>query len=148
MEEMAMARFLVGLDGSEGSRRTALFAARRARAEGAELVLAHVVDWSPYEVLTPEELSERPVEHRKEVEQALATIVDPVAEAVAEPDLAIQKVVRHGHTAESLIDLVEELSVDQVFTGRRGRSRVASLLFGSVSGALVQICPVPITVVP
>jgi nucleotide-binding universal stress UspA family protein len=32
--------------------------------------------------------------------------------------------------------------------GRRGQSTIATLLFGSVAGTLVQIAPVPVTVVP
>ena len=51
-----MGTFLVGVDGSEGAQRAAQFAAKRARAEGFLLILAHVVDWSPYEFLTPEEV--------------------------------------------------------------------------------------------
>ncbi len=39
---------LVGIDGSEGSSRVAHFAAARAQAGGARLVLVHVVEWSPY----------------------------------------------------------------------------------------------------
>ena len=32
--------------------------------------------------------------------------------------------------------------------GRRGLSRLQTMLFGSVAGSLVQISPVPVTVVP
>ncbi len=53
--------FLVAVDGSEGAERGAHFAAARARAEGARLHLLYVVDWSPYDVLTPRELQTRPV---------------------------------------------------------------------------------------
>ncbi|MFH0945015.1 MAG: universal stress protein [Planctomycetota bacterium] len=143
-----MAVFLVGADGSEGARRAAQYAARRARAEGARLILAHIVDWSPYELLTPEELSERPVEHRKEIADATSGILQPLADELGGGDLGIELVVRHGHTSECLCALAKERDVDQMFTGRRGRSLVALLLFGSVSGSLVQMSPVPITVVP
>ena len=143
-----MTTFLVGVDGSDGAQRAAEYGAKRARAEGARLILAHVVDWSPYEFLTPEELSERPVEHQEEIEEAMTGILRPLEEAIGGSGLEIETMVKHGHPAERLCDLADELAVDQLFTGRRGRSRVASLLFGSVSGALVQMCPVPITVVP
>ena len=143
-----MTTFLVGVDGSEGAQRAAEYAAKRARAEGARLILAQVVDWSPYEFLTPEELSERPVELREEIEEATTGILKPLEEAIGGAGLEIEMLVKHGHPAERLCELADELGVDQVFTGRRGRSRVTSLLFGSVSGALVQMCPAPITVVP
>ena len=143
-----MVTFLVGIDGSEGAKRAARYAAKRARSEGVVLILAHVVDWSPYEFLTPEELSERPVEHREEVDAAMAGILQPLADELAGDGLKIEMEVVHGHPSERICELAEERKVDQVFTGRRGRTRVVALLFGSVSGSLVQICPVPITVVP
>lgn len=143
-----MTTFMVGVDGSDGARRAAEYAAKRAKASGARLVLVHVVDWSPYELLTPEELSSRHVEHEEEVAEALAKILQPLEDAIAGEGLQIEKMVRHGHATERLCELAEELGADQLFTGRRGQSRVKALLFGSVSGSLVQMCPVPITVVP
>lgn len=143
-----MNKFLVGMDGSDGARRAAEFAAKRAKVSGAQLVLLHVVDWSPYELLTAEEISSRHVEREKEVADSKAKILQPLADEFAADGIEVEVVVHHGHAAERISELAEELEVDQVFTGRRGRSRVKSLLFGSVSGSLVQMCPVPITVVP
>ena len=140
--------FLAGVDGSDGSRRAVEFAAKRAAAERAKLVLVHVVDWSPYEVLTPEELESRPVDREHEITRAREEILEPMAAAIAEHGLDVELIVRHGHASETVCRLAEELGIDQVFTGRRGRSKVSAFLFGSVSGGLVQACPVPVTVVP
>ena len=140
--------FLVGVDGSDGARRAAEYAARRAQAEGAQLILAHVVDWSPYEVMTPEDMDSRPVERQKEIDEALGKILQPLAKHLATFGVEAELVVHHGHVAECMCEIARERNVAQVFTGRRGRSRLSSLLFGSVSGSLVQVCPVPITVVP
>ena len=52
-------KFVVGYDGSEESRRAVDFAASQAKTSGAGLVVAHVLEWSPYSFLTPEELAER-----------------------------------------------------------------------------------------
>jgi nucleotide-binding universal stress UspA family protein len=57
-------------------------------------------------------------------------------------------VVRHGHAAEALSTLSVEYGAAQIFIGRRGVYRIAAMLFGSVAGSLVQISPVPVTVVP
>ncbi len=143
-----MTTFLVGVDGSEGAQRAAQYAAKRARAEGALLIIAHVVDWSPYEFLTPEELADRPIELREEIEEATSGILQPLADELGGDGLEIELEVVHGHPSERMCELAEEREATQVFTGRRGRSRVVRLLFGSVSGSLVQMCPVPITVVP
>jgi nucleotide-binding universal stress UspA family protein len=50
--------------------------------------------------------------------------------------------------AEVLCELAQERGVAQIFSGRLGRGRFKSLLFGSVAGSLVQVSPVPVTVVP
>ena len=141
--------FLVGVDGSDGSRRAALFAAERARGEGARLLLVHVVDWSPYEVLTPQELESRHVDRQREIDDSTREILGPLVEAVKQGgDLEVESLVRHGHAGEVICQLAKDRGVTQVFTGRRGRTKLGALLFGSVSGTLVQVCPVPLTVVP
>jgi len=142
------ALFLVGIDGSEGARRAAEFAARRARAEGGRLLLVHVVEWSGHEMLTPEQLAERHVEREHEIQQARERILAPVAAALEGVGVAVETLVRHGHVTEVLCALAKERGVTQVFSGRRGHSRIAALLFGSVAGSLVQVSPVPVTVVP
>jgi nucleotide-binding universal stress UspA family protein len=57
-------------------------------------------------------------------------------------------VVRHGHPAETLCDLGAERGASHLLVGRRGQSRVRTLLFGSTPGNLIQITTVPVTVVP
>ncbi|MGI9386726.1 MAG: universal stress protein, partial [Methyloligellaceae bacterium] len=62
--------------------------------------------------------------------------------------VGVDAVVHHGHPAETLVDLAKEHDAAQIFIGRKGHSRIATLLFGSVAGSLVQTSPVPVTVVP
>ena len=147
-----MTIFLVGVDGSEGARRAALFAARRARAENARLLLVHIVESTHYPMMLPEEFPPQLVGQHEESESALQYVLQPVKDAVKEAveaeDLEIELLVRHGYPAIRLAELAREFRVDQVFTGRQGRSRMAALIFGSVSRELVRSCPVPITVVP
>lgn len=144
---MAKTTFLVAVDGSEGSRRAARFAAERARASGASLHLLHVIDWSPYEVLTPRELEVRHTERERELKHVRETILAPLSDEVGR-GLDVIGEVRHGHPAEVICQVAGESGATQVFAGRRGRSKVKALLFGSVTGSLVQTCPVPLTVVP
>ncbi len=140
--------FLVAVDGSEGSARAVEFAATRAKAGGAKLVLAHIIEWSPYSFHTPEELAERHRRREEEIERAQATVLDPVSRSLSGQGLSVETVVRHGHTAETLVEIAEAHGVAQIFVGRRGLSRMQAMLFGSVAAALVQISTVPVTVVP
>ena len=140
--------FLVAVDGSEGSLRAAEFAAERALAGKTRLVLAYVIEWSPYSFHTPDELAERHKRREEEIERAQGTVLDPVAKSVKDKGCDVETVVRHGHPAQTLVELAEAHQAAQIFIGRKGESRVASLLFGSVAGSLVQASPVPVTVVP
>jgi len=140
--------FLVAVDGSAGSDRAVDFATERALAGKAKLVLAHVIEWSPYSFHTPEELAERHGRREEEIARAQSTVLGPVAESVRARGADVDLVVRHGHTAETLANLAGEVGASQVFIGRKGESRVAALLFGSVTASLVQTSPVPVTVVP
>ena len=140
--------FLVAVDGSEGGARAVACAASRAKAEGAKLVLAHIIQWSPYSFHTPEELAERHKRREEEIERAQSTVLDLVKRSLDGQGLQAETVVRHGHTAESLVAVAEEKDVAQIFIGRLGEARMKTLLFGSVAAALVQTSPVPVTVVP
>jgi nucleotide-binding universal stress UspA family protein len=138
---------LVGVDGSEASRRAADFAAARARASGARLFVAYVIEWSPYSFNTPEENEQRHKRREEEIARAQAHLA-PLLSDLRAAGLEVEGVVRHGHAAETLSVLAGEYGVVQIFIGRRGVSRIAAMLFGSVAGSLVQISPVPVTVVP
>jgi nucleotide-binding universal stress UspA family protein len=138
---------LVGTDGSDASRRAADFATLRAKASGARLVVAYVIEWSPYTFNTPEENEQRHKRREEEIARAEAHLAPLLGELRA-AGLEVEGVVRHGHAAETLSALAVEYDAAQIFIGRRGVSKIAAMLFGSVAGSLVQISPVPVTVVP
>ena len=139
---------LVGIDGSDGSRRAAEFAAARAKLSGARLIVAYVIEWSPYTFNTPEENEERHKRREEEIERAHTQLLDPMVETLKGTGIDVEGVVRHGHAAQVLTGLAKEYNVVQVFIGRLGHSTLKSLLFGSVASHLVQTCSVPVTVVP
>ncbi len=140
--------FLVAVDGSEGSDRAVEFATERALAGKAKLILAYIIEWSPYSFHTPEELAERHGRREEEIERAQTKLLGPVTESLKSKGVEGEQVVRHGHTSETLAKLAGEYDASQIFIGRKGESRIASLLFGSVTASLVQTSPVPVTVVP
>jgi nucleotide-binding universal stress UspA family protein len=141
-------KLLVAVDGSDCGRRALHAAVDQAKLTHAGLVLTYVIDWSPYSFHTPEELSERHKRRESEIERATSSVLKPEASALADTGLVIETVVRHGKIAETLVDLAKEYGVSQIYVGRIGESRVRSMIFGTVTAALVQTSPVPVTVVP
>ncbi len=140
--------YLIAFDGSDASERALAFGAARARGSGARLVLAHVLEWSPYSFLSAEEVAERHKRRTEEVGRAETVILDPVCKRLRAEGLTVDAIVRYGHVAEVLGDLAKEFGATQMMVGRTGEKGLQARLFGSVAGTLAQIAPVPCTIVP
>jgi nucleotide-binding universal stress UspA family protein len=141
-------KILVALDGSDGSKRALSAAAQHARLTNSDLVLAYVIDWSPYSFHTPQELEERHKRRESEIERANDSVLNPEIAALEAEGINVETVVHHGKIAETLLELGDQHGISQIYIGRRGESRMHTMIFGSVSAALVQTSSVPVTVVP
>jgi len=141
-------KILVALDGSDGSKRALSAAAQHARLTNSGLVLAYVIDWSPYSFHTPQELEERHKRRESEIERANDSVLNPEIAALEAEGISVETVVHHGKIAETLLELGDQHGISQIYIGRRGESRMHTMIFGSVSAALVQTSSVPVTVVP
>ena len=140
--------YLIAYDGSAASERALTFGAARARAAGARLLLAHVLEWSPYSFLSAEEVAERHKRRNEEVGRAETVILEPVRTKLTGQGLSVETVVRYGHVAEVLGELAKEYGATQIIAGRTGEKGLQARLFGSVAGTLAQVAPVPCTIVP
>ena len=141
-------RILVAIDGSECSKRALDTAVSHAKLTGSSLILAYVIDWSPYTFNTPEENEQRHNRRQSEISRAQESVLDPEASSLENSGLEIKTVVRHGKIAQTLVDLTKEHEVGQIYIGKIGESRMQSMIFGSVTLALVQASRVPVTIVP
>ncbi|MFZ7089735.1 universal stress protein [Primorskyibacter sp. 2E233] len=141
-------KFVVGFDGSEAANRALAFATGRAHAQGGSVVIAHVLEWSPYSFLTPTELEERHKRRKEEMQRAETAILAPAKAAAEKSGVQIETVIKYGHIAETICKIAEAEGATQIVLGRDGHSSFGSRVFGSVAGSLVQIAPVPCTIVP
>lgn len=141
-------KFVVGYHGSVSSRRALEFAVDRARAQGGTIVLAHVLEWSPYSFLTASELEERHKRRREEMERAEKAITSTVVAELQDSGMPVETMIRYGNTADLLCRIAKEVNAVQIVIGRDGQSAIGARVFGSVAGALVQTAPVPCTIVP
>jgi len=141
-------RIVVGYDDS-GSAKSALeFAMNLTKTQGGSIVVAHVLEWSPYSFLTPTELEERHMRRREELERANAALLAPLVESLKDSGVAISTALKYGHISETLCEIATQEGADQIVVGRTGSSGLSSRLFGSVAGSLAQSAPVPVTIVP
>ena len=139
---------LVGTDGSECSIRSVEYASKWAKVAHSHLYVAHVIHWSPYSFSTPEENAERHMRRESELERAQSQIIDPIVTDLRSEGVDAEGVIRHGHPAETLSELANELSATNIIIGRKGQSLIRAKLFGSIASTLVQIADHPVTVVP
>ena len=139
---------VVGYDASTSGNRALEFALNEAKSKGANVLIAHVLEWSPYSFLTPEELEERHKRRGEELARAEQAVLGPVVEKAKAIGVSADTELRYGHIAETLCAIADEKSASQVVIGRTGHSELASRLFGSVAGTLAQASPVPVTIVP
>ncbi|MGR3761858.1 universal stress protein [Roseobacteraceae bacterium NS-SX3] len=141
-------KIIVGFDDSDSAKAALNFAAGVAKDRGFALVVAHVLEWSPYSFLTPQELEERHKRRKEELDRAEAALLEPVRKELEDRGVSVETVLRYGHIAETLVDLIKETGATHLVIGRTGHSALSSRLFGSVAGTLAQAAPVPVTIVP
>ena len=139
---------LIGIDGSKAGEHAVNFAVSQAKSGNTRLVLAYVVEWSPYTFNTPEENEQRHLRRKEEIKTAQDRVLDPILQSLVGQGVKALGVVRHGQVADVLLQIAKEHGVAHIVVGRIGHSGIKSLLFGSVATKLIQLAHVPVTIVP
>lgn len=125
-------RLVVGLDGSDGSRRALDWTIDLARGAGAEVVAVHALG-----------IDATGEDRRRAEEQVRGEWSEPLRAAGVSHTVHVEWV----DPRTALIAAAKE-DADLVVVGRRGLGPIRSLLLGSVSGYLVRYAEQPIAVVP
>ena len=142
-----MQRVVVGVDGSENSRRALAWALDEALARNACLDVVHT--WEPPRVVGFGTLaSGGAILGRNPYEEQARLLLDlMIAGASAEElPIPIDAIAVHGSAATALLKTAR--GADLIVVGSRGRGGFAGLLLGSVSQQVVQHAPCPVVVVP
>jgi nucleotide-binding universal stress UspA family protein len=141
-------KIVVGLDGSASGERAVAYAKKMANLIGAcELVLVHVIEWSPYTFQTPEENEMRHKRREEELAQATSRIIDPAVAALKKEGFTARGVVRHGDVADLLNKVAEAEGADLIIVARASEAGLEQRIFGSSTVSLVTPACVPVTVV-
>ncbi|MGD8808702.1 MAG: universal stress protein [Gammaproteobacteria bacterium] len=153
----AVNHILVPTDGSAGALKAAAFAGELARALKARvsLLFVHAEEvmmsyaWgpgdypagSPYGALSMEDV--RNMLEQRAREKDLPETVSALGKLPQEP----QSTLVWGHPAEEICRFANEHDVDLVVMGSHGRSGLKRVLLGSVSHAVANEAPCPVTIV-
>lgn len=140
-----MLKILLPVDGSTLAMRAVQYAIELTR-QGllAEFVLANVqAPASLYEMVVVHDASAL---HKVSI-SAGAHLLAAAQAMLADAGLRFESEVVSGDPAHELIDLVERYACDAIIMGAHGSSALHHTLIGSVSQAVVQAAPVPVTLV-
>lgn len=139
---------VIGLEGAGTGERALTFAKNLATKVGdRELLVAYVIEWSPFTFQTAEENAQRHKRREEELALANSRIIAPAIKALADAGFTAKGVVQHGNVAETLNEIAKEHGGTQIVFGRASASGFSKRIFGSSTQNLVMHADVPVTVV-
>jgi nucleotide-binding universal stress UspA family protein len=139
-------KILIPVDDSDAARHATEHAVRMARdADGIELTLLHVrSDPEFYGELAP--LDYQALERaRREAQQKLLAKALEHARHNGAAQVSIH--AAQGAAADEIVRIAQEKGADQIVMGSNGRGAVGRLFLGSVAQRVMQLAPMPVTVV-
>jgi nucleotide-binding universal stress UspA family protein len=145
-----MSLILVATDGSAGADRAIDYAARRAKAEGLDLVIVNVVGgYGLPDKAVRAFTRTQGAWLREELASLSAETLNKARDRARRLGVrAIRLESRTGDAVPTIIKVARETKVEAIIVGKRGAGRVAGVLLGSVSQKLVSLASIPVTVVP
>jgi nucleotide-binding universal stress UspA family protein len=151
-----VARIVVGVDGSEGSRAALRFALEEARLRGATLRVVHswllpVADAAPDPFLLefPAYAGPDLEELAGSLETSATGLIDTELERVLggeEAGVEIERAPLEGAPAAALVDASAD--ADLLVVGSRGHGALRGLVLGSVSKQCLSHASCPVAIVP
>ena len=148
-------RILVPVDGSPTSFKALEYAMGIGKAFDSELVVTHVAD--PYDlspVIDPKTVKVAPgdasakqtKEEKKKADQAALTIAKQIAEQAGYLKIAFEHSIDKD-PAQRILTEAEELGMDAIVMGNRGRGSAKAFFLGSVSTKVVSHATCPVIIV-
>lgn len=140
--------YFVAVDGSEWGNRAADYAVDMAQDTDAEVRLISVVPWKDVQPMAVDNAAHRPIDQENAGTETMDRVITPIMDRHKSSDVEITSELHWGNPVDTINQLVKESNPDQIFAGRRGRSRVADLVIGSVANELAHTLDKPIVLVP
>ena len=136
--------FVVAYDGAEDG--VVSSAIEHAKKQGARLHVVHVLEWSPYTFLTPEEIEHRHQQREADFARANESVLAPALDSVRAAGVDVSGEVRFGNIPDVVSEIAQELNARLIFVKRS--SSLSARLLGSAASGLAQSATVPVVIVP
>jgi len=145
---MSKLSYLVAVDGSEWSERGTEYAITLAKQTNANVRLVTVIPYSGFTPINAMELDHIPEMRKEQEASAKNDILAPLMERFGDSGVEVTTEFHWGHPVEVIRGRIKSEKANMIFVGRRGRSRLADLVLGSVANNLAHTVGVPIVLVP
>jgi len=138
---MPFQKILVGVDGSEASKKAARVAAQLAKRAGAELILLHVAD----DVEPQDDIPSYGI--YRERRQYADRVLEVARQEVASEGVSCQVRAALGPVADQIVGVAQRESCDVICVGTRGMTGLKRVLLGSVADRVIRHAHCPVVVV-
>ena len=140
-------KIMAAYDFSDYSKEALVFAAELAGELKSDLLIVNVINQRDVEAVRRAEIesisfsADQFIKDRKKdrLEQINQTI-----EEISVKNLPVEIKIKTGVPFRELIQSVKDSGVDLVVMGRKGRTNIAGILFGSTAEKMFRHCPVPL----
>jgi nucleotide-binding universal stress UspA family protein len=139
-----MGVIVVGIDGSEESKRALRWALEEARVRKSRVLAVHA--WTYQFAAGAGYLPTADPEFLPSVEGEAAQVLDEALAEVGTEGVEVERLVVEGPPAATLVDAAG--GADLLVVGSRGRGGFSGLLLGSVSQQCAHHAPCPVVIVP
>jgi nucleotide-binding universal stress UspA family protein len=113
---------------------------------GETVVLLHVINPAEAGFSTETAMPTFPEGWYKEEKERVQELFDEIEEMAADHEVTIERRIELGNPARTIIETIDDDSIDHVVMGSHGRKGVSRILLGSVAEAVVRRAEVPVTV--
>jgi nucleotide-binding universal stress UspA family protein len=141
---------LVAVDFSPSSEQALIWAARAARRFGAPLVVLHVVH-DPSSAPGYDQHERKREKHLIRLEEAAAEMMEQFLERMTQKHPKLLAKFSHrlvvGLPITRILEVAEDVDAQMIVMGSRGRTGLPHLLLGSKAERVVQLSPIPVTIV-
>jgi nucleotide-binding universal stress UspA family protein len=148
-------KIMVGCDFSEYSKKTLEYSASLAEGCQAELIIVNIINQRDVDTILAisDKQFDRTIEKNiekladdyiKRKTQKRILQIEKLLEEISCTYLAVKKVIRVGVPFLELISTIEDEQADIMVVGRKGRTNIAGVLFGSNAEKFFRHCPVPL----